>query len=484
MTLSNLLTITPWPAVSAAILLLLLMAALYFARGTAHQLLLAAAGALSRGLRVASHAVIRGQERLGARNREVLLAAGREAKERIVEREFARVADTVCKDLAGYPDMHRRLSEAIQRIEEDQEKAAEVPPEAPGWAQAVKVVANLDARNAGAEILADIHKSMVKAHAEAMDGYRKASAERHALLRRMMPDWRLIREALGHVGKSVESVIGRSQAIDRHMEEYEAIVRGEDRALSVLSSSSIVYFFISALVLAVATAGTAVNFTLIARPMAEMVGGTNFIGAYRTADIAALVVIMVEISMGLFLMESLRITRLFPVIGALSDKIRVRMVIVTFLILLLMASIEAGLAYMREVLLLDEMATNALLRGDASTGIVNSHLWITTAAQMGMGFVLPFALVFVAIPLETFVHSLRTVVGLIGIAVLQALALILRLLGNGCRHLGALACRVYDLPLFVPLWIETRMLVGNGNGHATASAAPAAEPEAWKEARS
>ncbi len=484
MTLSNLLTITPWPAVSAALLLLLLIAALYFARGTAHQLLLAAAGALSRGLRVAAHSVIRAQERLAARNRQVLLAAGREAKERIVEREFARVGDTVRKDLGGYPDMHRRLSEAIQRIEEDQEEAAEVPPEAPGWAQAVKVVANLDARNAGAEILADIHKSMVKAHAEAMDDYRKASAERHALLRRMMPDWRLIRETLGHVNKSVESVIGRSQTIDRHMEEYEGIVRGEDRALSVLSSSSIVYFFISALVLAVATAGTAVNFTLIARPMAEMVGGTNFIGAYRTADIAALVIIMVEISMGLFLMESLRITRLFPVIGALSDKMRVRMVIITFLILLLMASIEAGLAYMREVLLLDEMATNALLRGDASVSIANSHLWITTAAQMGMGFVLPFALVFVAIPLETFVHSLRTVVGLIGIALLQALALILRLLGNGCRHLGALACRVYDLPLFVPLWIEMRMLPGYGNGHARAGAAGAGEPEAWKEAQS
>lgn len=483
MTLSNLLTITPWPMLSAAILLLLLIAALYFARGTAHQLLLAAAGALSRGLRVASHSVMRGQERLAARNREVLLAAGREAKERIVEREFTRVADTVRKDLAGYPDMHRRLSEAIQRIEEDQEEAAEVPPEAPGWAQAVKVVANLDARNAGAEILADIHKSMVKAHAEAMDDYRKASAERHSLLRRMMPDWRLIRETLGHVNKSVESVISRSQTIDRHMEEYEAIVRGEDRALSVLSSSSIVYFFISALVLAVATAGTAVNFTLIARPMAEMVGGTNFIGAYRTADIAALVVIMVEISMGLFLMESLRITRLFPVIGALSDKMRVRMVIITFLILLLMASIEAGLAYMREVLLLDEMATNALLRGETSVSMVNTHLWITTAAQMGMGFVLPFALVFVAIPLETFVHSLRTMVGLIGSGALRALALILRLLGNGARHLGTLACRVYDLPLFVPLWIETRM-AGNGNGRATASAAAAAKPEAWKEAQS
>jgi hypothetical protein len=176
MTLTSLLTFTPWPALSAGILLVLLIAALYFARDTAHQAIQAAAGALAQGLRVASHSVIRAQEHLAARNREVLLAAGREAKERVVEREFARVADTVRKDLAGYPDMHRRLSEAIQRIEEDQEKAVEVPPEVPGWAQAVKVVAELDARNAGAEILTDIHKSMVKAHGEAMNDYRKASS--------------------------------------------------------------------------------------------------------------------------------------------------------------------------------------------------------------------------------------------------------------------------------------------------------------------
>jgi hypothetical protein len=479
MSVTSLLTFTPWPALSAGILLVLLIAALYLARDTAHQAIQAAAGALAQGLRVASHSVTRAQQHLAARNREVLLAAGRESKERVVEREFARVADTVRKDLAGYPDMHRRLSEAIQRIEEDQEKAVEVPPEVPGWAQAVKVVAELDARNAGAEILTDIHKSMVKAHAEAMNDYRKASSERHVLLRRMMPDWRLIQEALRRVNKSVESVIGRSQAIDRTMQEYESIVRGEDRALSVLSSSSIVYFFVSALVLAVATAGTAVNFTLIARPMAEMVGGTNYIGAWRTADIAALVIIMVEISMGLFLMESLRITRLFPVISALSDKMRVRMMITTFVILLLMASIEAGLAYMREVLLLDEMATNALLRGDSSGTMVNAHLWITTAAQMGMGFVLPFALVFVAIPLETFVHSLRTMVGLVGSALLQALALLLRVLGNASRHLGALARRLYDLPLFVPLWIEARMR------DAAQQAANARSPmarETWKEA--
>jgi hypothetical protein len=454
--MTSLLAFTPWPPLSALILLMLLVTALYLARGTAHQAIHALAMALSRGFRLASHAVACAEKRLAARNRDVLLAAGREAKERIVEREFVRVGDTVRKDLANYPDMHRRLSESILRIEEDQEKAVEVPPEAPGWAKAVEVVANLDTRNTGVDILSDIHKSMVKAHGEAMDDYRKASAERHSLLRKMMPDWRRIQDTLERVNKSVTSVLERSVTIDRHMEEYDSIVRGEDRAATILSSSSVVYFFVSALVLAVATAGAAINFTLIARPMAEMVGGTSFIGTFRTADIAALVIIMVEISMGLFLMESLRITRLFPVIAALSDKMRVRMIFITFAILLLMASIEAGLAYMREVLLQDELATNSLLRGD-TTSMVNQHLWITTAAQMGMGFILPFALVFVAIPLETFVHSLRTVMGLIAIAVLRVLALLLRILGNGARHLGTLTQQIYDLLLFVPLWIETRM---------------------------
>ncbi len=136
---------------------------------------------------------------------------------------------------------------------------------------------------------------------------------------------------------------------------------------------------------------------------------------------------------------------------------------------------------MREVLLQDELATNALLRSDSTGSIVNQHLWITTAAQMGMGFVLPFALVFVAIQLETFVHSLRTVVGLTVIAFLRALALILRVLGNGVRQLGVLAQRLYDLPLFLPLWIEARMATA---ARLAANPRSAGETPPWQEARS
>ena len=456
---SKLLGITPYPAISAMLLLALAIAVLYLARSTAHQAIHAISSALHSALRLGATAVSQAETRLAKRNREVLLAAGREAKERAIEKEFERINDTVHKDLSNYPALNRGLNEVIRRIEEDHQESIEVPPSPPAWVKAVEAVAKIDARQGigAGNVLGDIHKSLVRAHQEAMVIYRASCETRHELLRNMIPYWRSIQHKLDHVNKSVESLLHRSVAIDRHMEEYEDILRGSDRSVSILSSSALVYFFVSALVLTVAIGGAAINFSLIARPMAEMVGGTNFIGSFRTADIAALVIIMVEVSMGLFLMESLRITRLFPVIAALPDKLRVRMIWITFGILAMLASIEAGLAYMREILLQDELATSALLRGNDAAILTSSDLWITTAAQMGMGFVLPFALVFVAIPLETFVQSSRTVLGMLAMGFLNVLSATMRVVGNGCRHAGVLAERLYDLPLCLPLWIEARM---------------------------
>ena len=72
------------------------------------------------------------------------------------------------------------------------------------------------------------------------------------------------------------------------------------------------------------------------------------------------------------------------------------------------------------------------------------------------GFILPFALTFVAIPLETFVHSLRTVLGLLAIGALRATSLVLRLLGNAARYVSVVIAQIYDLPLFIPLWWAAR----------------------------
>jgi hypothetical protein len=191
--------------------------------------------------------------------------------------------------------------------------------------------------------------------------------------------------------------------------------------------------------------------------MQEMVGGSSYIMGYKAANIAALVIILVEVAMGLFLMESLRITRLFPVIAALDDRLRVRMIWVAFAFLLALASIESGLAFMREKLSQDDASLVASLVGQGEAGAVAANLWITTAAQMGMGFILPFALVFVAIPLESFIHSSRTVLGLLAQGLLQLLAFLLRLTGNVFRHGGNMLIRLYDLLIFLPLWLEERL---------------------------
>lgn len=448
--------ITSSLALSLILWALLAILVLYGARKPFHQAIQALARALHHGLRVAASSLQQAEQRLALRNREVLLAAGREASERLVEREFDRVDSAVQHELAEYLSWQRKLSEAITTIEEDYVKSAEVPPSPPGWAKAVEAVANIPARSEPmvSEVLDNIHGSLAKAESRALAAYRDSSRERHKLLKRALPYWRQATAMLNRMDKNVTGLLDRTKTIDRHMDNYEQSVRGTDRAVRTLSASSLTQFFISAFVLLIAVGGSFINFNLIARPMAEMVGGTNTLGGWQVADIAALVIILVEVSMGLFLMESLRITRLFPVIGALNDRIRTRMMWIVFSILLCLACVEAGLAFMREILMQNSLETAAFLRGGEGSLVQPGHSWITTAAQMGMSFILPFALTFVAIPLETFIHSLRSVLGIVAAAILRFLAVTLRVTGNVLHGTANLLVNVYDLTIFLPLWIE------------------------------
>ena len=206
MAFGDIFAITPYPAISALFWLILGVAVLYLARTSAHKVIQTVRQALHDVLQTVAQALGAGEERLTARNREVLLAAGKEAKERIIEREFDRVGDSVHKDLAFYPGWQRALSESITRIEEDHQHAVDVPPDPPGWVKAVEVIAKLDTRKDDAAvpmILTTIHASLVKAQANALEEYRASSKQRHELLRRMMPQWRLIQQTLNRVNKNV-----------------------------------------------------------------------------------------------------------------------------------------------------------------------------------------------------------------------------------------------------------------------------------------
>ena len=79
MSLQSLLAFTPSPTLSAVLLIILAVAVLYLARGSAHTVILTICEALHEACRFAAQAVTAGEQGLTKRNHEVLLAAGREA---------------------------------------------------------------------------------------------------------------------------------------------------------------------------------------------------------------------------------------------------------------------------------------------------------------------------------------------------------------------------------------------------------------------
>lgn len=461
MSFSEVYMIVDSPFMSGVIWFVILASFLYMGRNSAHGAIKSFTRMLHNGMRLLSFSLEKVAQRLALRNKEVLLAAGREEYERKIERQFERISATVNKELAETPSLHRRLLEEITKIEEAYKDSTDVPPSPPGWVDAVDAVAKIPAKGdpVVVDILEDIHESLVNAHKTAIEEYRESRKEKHGILKEMMPSWRKLRQVVEDANVNVTSLMERAKVVDRYMEDYNEVLNGTERAARMLSSSSLVQFFVAGLVLVIAVGVGAVNFQLIERPMSEMVGGgRSLLWGYQTSEIAAMVIILAEITMGLFLMESLRVTRLFPVIGAMKDNMRIRMVWVTFLFLLSLATIEAGLAYMRELLMADELATNAQLRGESGAGMMqNEFAWMTMVAQMGMGFILPFVLTFVAIPLENFVASARTVIGVAAINIIRGLAFVTRMLGNALHYVGMMMLHLYDLLVFLPLWVEYKI---------------------------
>ena len=449
--------LTTWSsnaAISAAIWLVIGVFVAYLARKPAHQLILSTANNLHSACRLLARAVNALEKRLAARNRDVILSLGQQNLEHSIENEFNRVNAIVTRDLGSYPALHRRITDILEQIEEDYRNASESPPLPPAWLQAIDAIAGIP-RSGDAtvcKILDNIGDILREAHQETQQAFRESTLERHKCLNRMQPHWRSLQQTLGRVKSTIDGLDQRSATIDDQMKQYEAMRAADDGVARTLSASSMTQFFISALVLVIAIFGGLINFQLIALPMSEMVGASSYIGPMRTSDIAALVIIMVEIAMGLFLLESLRITRMFPIIGSLDDRMRKRMMWITFSILTILATVEASLAYMRDLLALDREALTQSLSG---VGVVEAQFrWIPSIGQMVMGFILPFALAFVAIPLESFIHSTRTVVGVLVQGLLQVIALLARLTGDIARQFAQMLVAAYDLFIMLPLGIE------------------------------
>lgn len=250
------------PAISIVIWVIVFMLVLYIARTPAHQAILTVTQGLRHALRLMAKSVMLVEHRLKQRNREVLLAHGREATERYIEREFQRVEALVNRDLSGYPSLQRDLKEQITRIDEDYVQSGEVPPQPPEWLKAIEAVAEIPSNGSPvvAKILSDIHSTLKKSLDKNVGEYRKANKERHSLLKKMMPYWRSLTKILTNVEKKITGLETRSNLIDEQMKQYEEILARTDYAERMLSSSSLTQFFISGLVLFIAIVGGYVNF--------------------------------------------------------------------------------------------------------------------------------------------------------------------------------------------------------------------------------
>ncbi len=454
MTAAKLLNIWPHaPLLSAFFWITVSVFLLYLARTPAHRSIYSLSRVIHNGMRLLARSTRMAALGVSDRNKEVLFNLGRESTERIIIREFQRVDGVIKRDLSSYPILQRDMSDQIARMDEDYLKSAELPPPVPTWVDAVTALGKISSKDASvAAILEQIHKTINSQHKGVLDEYRRVSSDRHAILHKMMPLWRRLAEALEQASQRFTGLNERAQVIDRHMQTYQEIEDRSEKADRMLTSSAATQFFIAGFVLMIAAGGAVINFNLIALPMSEMVGGGSYIGAFKTSDVAALVIILVELAMGLYLMESLRITRLFPIIGQMDDRTRRRMVWITFTILFVMAGVEASLAFMRDRLAADIQALRQSLADVEVVAAANS--WIPTVGQMVMGFILPFALAFVAIPLESFVHAARTVLGSVLAALLNGLAFAFRLVGNVARYGGEFGVNLYDLAIFPSLWIE------------------------------
>jgi hypothetical protein len=453
---------------SALILFVIAMPFMYAARKHVHDFLRSAGHLVGGPLRLGARWLFASAADMKERNRTVLIAHGREEVGQHIEREFERISALVTRDLEGYPALQRKLLEEITRVEEDYKKCGEVPPPPPDWVEAVGAISKVksDGGNEMVQrILEEIKRSVHSIHDKALAEYRRAYESRHKILNGFMPFWRSLDKTFGQVDKKLTGLQDTSAKIDAQMEKYEQINKKTDRAEHQLTVSAFTQFAISLLVLLIAVGGALVNFKLIALPFSEMVGAGDYLtNTLRMSDVAALVIIFLEATMGLFVMECLRITHLFPLIANMSDRMRRRVLWVAVVFLFVFATIEASLALMRDMLAADKQALIQSLASSQAAPPDPLLRMIPTTAQMVLGFFLPFALAFVAIPLESFVYSLRTVGGAFVVLLIRATGFLLRLLSYVVRQVFKVLIGIYDVAIVVPLLIERVVKATRGEG--------------------
>ena len=350
-----------WPdsvALSILALVVLVMLFLYAARKPMHGMIHSVCNLVTQSTRFISRWLFLSADNLRLRNQAVLLAHSQESAATMIDREFERVGNIIRKDMQEFPVLQRKLMEEVTKIDDDYRRCGDVPPPPPEWVDALESVSQLKSGgDIPRKLLEDINKSIQKIHDKTISEYRRSYEERHKMLKGMQPSLRSVDKLMGEMDKKMVSLHANAKQIDGDMTKFAGMRAKDSKTEHALTVSAFVQLAISSLVMVIALGGAFINYKLIALPMSEMVGASDYItDNLRTSDVAALVIILMEASMGLFLLESLRITQLFPKIASMDDRMRRRLMLASLVFLVILAGIESSLALMRDMLVADKAA--------------------------------------------------------------------------------------------------------------------------------
>lgn len=449
------------PALSLLALWILSSIFLWAAREPMIQMLRNLGKSLEGGLRGATDWCTGAADGLRERSRESLIAANELELGSKMSRELLRIDGAFSEKLGEYATLHRKLDDIMQKFEADYASCGSSPPEVPGWAGAVQAVSaiNTSSDSNVKKVLVGIRESMEDAEKRALRTYREDTAKRHRILSKMRPTWKDVRGLIERMQNSVGKAVQTSSKVEQYVDEYQKILKDRENAARTLTYTAVKPFVISLIVLTIALGGAFINFQLIALPMSELVPAAARLGGVPVSTVSALVIVLMEAAVGIFAMDMLGITDLFPKLSTLAPS-RKRLILGLSLGgLFFLACVESSLAILREQIVEADAVLKMALAGAGpenvgSTVSAASTSKIPVIGQAVLGFILPWILAMVAVPLEMLIDSGRHVLAAIAVAVLGTVGNIVKVIAHASQAVTTAIPNVYDVYISIPLRIE------------------------------
>jgi len=444
------------PGVSIAIWIVGSMIFLFFAREPVHKMIQAMSDATAGGLRKMAAWIKTSVEAMRAKDRKVLLESGLAKIQGEILQEFHKIDTANTKSIAGYPELQLKLDESIAKIDGDYKECGQVAPEAPGWSEVVETIARAQGSSGDRiieKMLTEIHKSAVSGEKKALAELRDVAGKRHKILGSMAPVWKRIEKLGKEINHKAEKVIENSRNIDKYMDQYEKITTGGAESIDMLGSKVTKLFIISLIVIFVGMVGAFINFNLIALPMSELVPAGVRVAGMAVSEISALVIVALELVLGIFLFEAIGVTHTFPQIANMTRGKRKIILYGALFGLLFLSSVEASLAILREHLAEAKSALDRSLAGDSATIAETIDSNITVIGQALLGFVLPWILAVIAIPLEMFIEASQHAFAKFYTVVVSVICHIANMIAFLIEGFFKILIHVFDIYIVVPLQI-------------------------------